>query len=105
MDDATLHAIEALGDAWQRATTYGDMTGAVEAAIRTELGAPSAAVSPVLGLLLHDFVEMAISPDHDAEVPGVHVPENAALCRAFLVALERLETAQGLYAMPGSEKE
>ncbi len=88
MDDPTRHAIEALAAVWQRATTYRGMSDAMAAAVRTELGVPPTADSPVLRRLVYEFIDMASSTDVDGDV---YFPEHPSLCRAFLEALDVAE--------------
>src|SRR5215813_4097170 len=97
MDDPTRHAIETLAAVWQRATTYRGMRDAIAAAVRTELGVPPTADSPVLRRLVYEFIDMAITAylDGDVYVGEVYVPEHPSLCRAFLEALEVAERRFG----------
>ena len=88
MDDPTRHAIETLAAVWQRATTYRGMSDAIAAAVRTELGVPPTADSPVLRRLVYEFIDMAITVDLDGDV---YIPEHSSLCRAFLEALDVAE--------------
>jgi len=92
MDDMTLHAIEALGDVLRRTTrqrgiTFAEMGEAMLATIRTELGAPPTADSPVLRQLVHAFQEMLLDVQLESEGTDFWsyiVSPRPSLCRVFL---------------------